>query len=106
MYYILWDYNINLFKSETHSLTQDFLNNLHSNYFYPIIHKLTRVIDRSATLIDNILTNALNKVLQSGIYSDITDHFPIFQFTLLDNYKEKQSNATIVCRKFNEKKQG
>ena len=69
MCYILGDYNINLFKSETHSPTQDFLNNLYSNYFYPIIHKPTRVTDRSATLIDNIITNSLNKVLQSGIFT-------------------------------------
>lgn len=70
MCYILGDYNINLFKSETHSPTQDFLNVLYSNYFYPIIHKPTRVAARSATLIDNIL-NCLNKVP----YSDVGYYF-------------------------------
>ena len=55
-------------KNDSHSPTQDFLNILYSNYFYPIIHKPSiRVTDRSATLIDNILTNSLNNVLQSGI---------------------------------------
>lgn len=104
MCYILGDYNINLFKSETHSSTQDFLNNLYSNYFYPIIHKPTRVTDRSATLIDNILTNSLNKVLQSGIlYSDISDHFPIFQFTVFDEHKGTHFDIKRTYRKFNER---
>ena len=104
MCYILGDYNINLFKSETHSPTQDFLNNLYSNYFYPIIHKPTRVTDRSATLIDNILTNSLNKVLQSGIfYSDISDHFPIFQLSILDEHKDTHSDIKVTYRKFNER---
>ena len=102
MCYVLGDYNINLFKSETHSPTQDFLNNLYSNNFYPIIHKPTRMTDRYATLIDNILTNSLNKVSQSGIfYSDII--LIIFQFTLFDKYKEAQSDIKVTYRKFNER---
>ncbi len=87
-----------------HSPTQDFLNTLYSNYFYPIIHKPTRVTDRSATLIDNILSNCLNKEMHSGIlYSDITDHFPIFQFTVLNNNIENQANIKVTYRKYNKR---
>ena len=49
--------------------------------FLPTINKPTRVTDISisATLIDNIITNAnLSNVISSIIYFDISDHFPIF----------------------------
>ena len=50
-----------------------------SQSFLPTINKPTRVTDIYATLIDNIITNAnLSNVISSIIYSDISDHFPIF----------------------------
>lgn len=68
MCHILWDYNIHLLRSETHSPAQEFLNNLCLNYFIPIIHKPTGVTDRSATLIANAVTSVLNKVQLFGIF--------------------------------------
>lgn len=82
--YILGDFNINLFKSKLNTQTGDFLNILYSNYFFPLIHKSTRVKENSATLIDNILTNSLSEGMKSGVlYSDLSDHFPIFQYSLI-----------------------
>ena len=56
--------------------------NAHS--FYPLISKPTRITDQSATLIDNIFTNNLEKDLTSGLfYTHISDHLPLFQITNL-----------------------
>jgi len=49
--YIIGDFNINLFKNKSHTQPGDFLNTLYSNYFFPLIHKSTRVKKNSATLI-------------------------------------------------------
>lgn len=54
--YILGDFNLNLLNYDTDTLTGDFLNVLYSSYFFPLIHKATRVKEKSATLIDNILS--------------------------------------------------
>ena len=46
---------------------------------YPLIDKPTRICASSQTLIDNIFTNAICEEFQSGIlYTDISDHLPIF----------------------------
>lgn len=86
VYNILGDFNINLFKKEIHSETDEVLNQLNANYFFPAITKPTRITDSSATLIDNILFNTLNCKTKSGIlFTDISDHFPIFQIAELGN---------------------
>lgn len=46
--FLLGDFN-NLFKSENHSLTLDFLNTLYSSYLQPLIYKPTRVTSSSDT---------------------------------------------------------
>ena len=57
---------------------------MNANSFYPLISKPTRITDQSATLIDNIFTNNLEKDLTSGLfYTHISDHLPLFQITNL-----------------------
>ena len=48
------DMNIDLLKFEIHRRTDDYLNNLFSHRFLPVISKPTRVTNTSATLIDHI----------------------------------------------------
>lgn len=55
--YVFGDFNKDLLKFETCSLSQDFLLSLQSCYLFPTIDKPTRVYNNSATLIDNIFTN-------------------------------------------------
>lgn len=50
-------------ENKLDTLTDDFLNTLYSSYFFPVIHKSTRVKENSATLIDNILTNSLSNLM-------------------------------------------
>ena len=46
---------------------------------FSLINKPTRITNRSATLIDNIFTNAFEISHNSGILlNDLSDHLPIF----------------------------
>ena len=55
-----------------------------SNSLYPLISKPTRITSSTATLIDNIFTNNLELNMNSGIlYTDLSDHLPVFQVTHL-----------------------
>ena len=52
------DFNINLLSYETLSDTNNFLNSMISHNLLPHVLQPTRVTDHSATVIDNIFTNA------------------------------------------------
>jgi hypothetical protein len=57
-----------------------------SSMLLPIISKPARITSKTATLIDKIFTNSIHKTQLSGIlYSDISDHLPIF---LINNENE------------------
>ena len=80
--YICGDFNINLLNIEKHSLSNKFLDIFLENGYYPLITHPTRITSNSATLIDNIYTNVLNKNISSGLFiTDISDHLPNFQIT-------------------------
>ena len=80
--FIFGDYNINILSFDTYNPTGEFINVMSSNGFYPLISKPTRTTSHTATLIDNIFTNDLDHDKFSGIlWSDISDHLPIFQIT-------------------------
>ena len=95
--YLIGDYNIDLLKTDVHSHSSEFLDTLLSNNFIPLINKPTRDNGKTATIIDNIFTNEFsdNKYYQGIIFSDISDHFPIFHInenTGID--KAMQDNTT------------
>src|SRR6218665_2115072 len=77
--YICGDFNLNLMNYDSHAPTNEFLNNMFSSGFRPLITSPTRLTEHYATLIDNIFSNALTYKEISGIlYADISDHLPIF----------------------------
>ena len=55
--YLVGDLNIDLLKHEEHRPTSDFVDILYANNMFPLIVKPTRVTDKSATLIDHIMTD-------------------------------------------------
>ena len=75
--YIMGDFNLDLLKHANNHSSQEFLETFLSASFLPLISKPTRVVNHSATLIDNILCNTLPLPDSSIILSDITDHYPI-----------------------------
>ena len=60
--------------------TQDLLNIFFDNKFVPTIIKPTKIAHNTATLIDNLYLKINSKKdIKSGlIFSDISDHLPIF----------------------------
>ena len=77
--FIMTDANINLLSYKWCKYAQEFLHLLQSYSFIPTIDKPTRVLNKSATLIDNIFINTYDANVYSGnIVSDISDHYTQF----------------------------
>ena len=96
---ILGDFNLDLLKFETHSGTNDFLNILVSSYFQPQILQPTRITDHSATLIDNIFFNSLERLTISGnLIYDLTDHLP--NFLVVSKFSSLPENVKIFKRDY------
>ena len=96
------DFIVNLINYDKKRGTYNFLE-LHFNHnFTPQITLPTRVIDKSATLIDNIFVNNPSfNYLSGNITSSISDHLP--QFIILENFKGsnlKQEQVSTTCRHF------
>ena len=96
--YLMGDFNIDALKIGNNCTTDTFINQLLSSSFYPLITKPTRITERSATLIDNILTNRLNNCNINGIlFSDLSDHLPLF--TIEKNVKVKYQNSSCSMKR-------
>ena len=98
--FLLGDYNVNLLNHLDHKETSDFVNSLLSYSFYPLITKPTRIVNTSSTLIDNIFCSELlilNRSVNGLLYTDISDHLPIFCVIKLYEHK-KQSDECLYHR--------
>ena len=79
--YIMGDFNIDLLKSGSHRQSSDFLEVFYAGGFYPLVSLPTRLTDETATLIDNIWTNNIERQINSGLVTvRISDHLPIYSF--------------------------
>ena len=84
---MLGDNNINLLNVDKHAPRQDFADAMFSHCFFPVINKPTRVTE-SATLIDNIFYNNYvenSNSLAGILYTDISDHFPVYHIDYSDD---------------------
>ena len=76
---LLGDTNIDLLKFNIHNDTSCYIDILLNQGMLPLITLPTRIKNRSATLIDHIMTNAQDDIYDTGILlSDISDHLPVF----------------------------
>ena len=90
----------NILNYENHSPTQELLDMFYSFLLLPYITKPTRVTTNSATLIDNIFCNDITNIENtfSGIlYSDVSDHLPIFY---IDNLKKQKPETKYINKRF------
>ena len=79
--YLCGDFNINLLQIQTNQHFNQFYDSVTSTGFIPKITLFTRILETSATLIDNIFTNNKDRVHVSGILSrTFSDHQMIFSF--------------------------
>ena len=100
--FIIGDFNIDVSKpNRCGKATQDFTNLLLSYSHFPLIHKPTRIVKSSASLIDNMYTNYTYDSCNCGILcSDVSDHFPVFCIIDCLSMTDKKSN-TVTKRNFN-----
>ena len=63
----------------THGPTSDFLEKFIVGGFYPNVSLPTRLMDTTATLIDNIMTKNREARMETGLVTvRVSDHLPIF----------------------------
>ena len=58
--HIMGDFNLDLLNTDSHSVTNEFINTSFSHMLYPLISKPTRITSYSTTLIDKIFTNNIS----------------------------------------------
>ena len=76
---LMGDMNVDLLKFNDHTQTGEYLDNIFSHGFLPVISRPTRVCRSSATLIDHIYINNITDQCKSGIViNDVADHYGIF----------------------------
>ena len=93
-FFLMGDFNIDTCKPyRCGSSTQNFTNLLLPSSYFPLIDKPTRIINKSATMLDNIYSNYCLDNCNCGILcTDFSGHFPVF--CIIDNIslacKQKQ----------------
>ena len=97
--YLTGDFNIDLLKSDVCEYSNRFCEQLFTSSFFPLINRPTRITQHTATLIDNIFSNDLDQLessINGLIFSDISDHLPIFHLASLSSntdVSEKGNNS-------------
>ena len=100
--YLMGDFNIDLLKSESCDYANRFIEQLFTSSFVPLITKPTRITEHTATIIDNIFTNNIEKVensINGIIFTDISDHLPILHMFDSKNPVENSTKQTNVIYK-------
>ena len=89
---IAGDCNLDLLKTSHVEATSEFLNNLMTHSFNPVIRSPTRITSKSATILDNIFINCNTHYDSAIVYSDISDHLPVAVHIELKLDSRKKSN--------------
>ena len=77
--YIMGDFNINLLDYNLSPPVENFINQMISKNFLPIINRPTRVTPHSCTLIYYIFCNRVDEVESSEVITkNISYHYPVF----------------------------
>jgi len=92
------DMNIDFKNFGFRTKTSDYLDNIFSHGFLPVITKRIRISTTSATLIDHIYSNNLSTMANSGIIiTNVTDRFATFH---MKNINRNKANSTNKVRLF------
>jgi hypothetical protein len=101
--YLMGDFNIDL-QQQKCCHTKDFINLLNTYFYYPTITKPTRITESTATVIDNIFCNNINRNISKthvGIFvTDISDHLPIFLLEKQQTYQKQFEQEKFKCRDY------
>ena len=99
MLFVCGDFNIDLFNTSKNYSTAEFINAMYTMSLYPSITRPTRITKHSATLIDNIFTNVIDRKIVSGLLiNDISDHLPVFTTLQSSTRTKTDCKITILTR--------
>lgn len=91
-YIIFGDFNVDLLKHQNNS----YVDSVYAEGCFCLIDKPTRITSHSATLLDHVYSNILEKTLSTDILLfDISDHLPT---TCSLNLKPDRTNNNRMCR--------
>ena len=101
-HYVMGDFNINM--AEDNSLNEKSGTELmhafcKGNMLLPLIRNPTRITQKSATIIDNILTNTKEHVTAGVVTTSIADHFTTFVAVRDKKTVRKEKNKGIIHEK-------
>jgi hypothetical protein len=99
--YLMGDFNLDLMNSDAHAQTAQFLDLIYSFSFYPLVDKPTRITPHSSTLIHNIFVNSFQEHISGLLYTDVSDHLPIFAVDS-SSRGEATENRVTKYRRINE----
>ena len=94
------DFNLNLLNSESHAPTGEFLDTMLSKMLFPLISKPSRITANTASLIDNIFTNDYAQIKCGLLFTDISDHFPVFSLSKSTSTSDSSENESNFIRNF------
>ena len=96
-YMIAGDYNINLLDYPNDSHVAEFVDLNFQHGCIPLITKPTRIMNSSATCIDNIITNKPRQNTINGILMEsISDHLPVFHLKHCNPPKSESKQSSTV----------
>ena len=97
--HIMGDFNFNLLQYDVSPNVQNYVDTMYSSGFFPCTNKPTRVTSHSATIIDVIWTNDIEKARKNGIlFSDVTDHFA--PFTIVKRCRMNNEPVRVTYRDY------
>ena len=90
------DFDIDLLKYSTDINSQSLIDTAASHGFAQVISRPTRITDHSATLIDHIFINNVNKLVSSSVVSiDLSDHLGPYARLSLDPSYDSNTHYII-----------
>ena len=80
--FLMGDFNVDLLKYNTNDNTNNFINQMYSLSFYPLITKPTRITSTTTKLTYNIFENKFDGNFRTGLlFTDLSDHLPVLQIS-------------------------
>ena len=95
------DLTIDFLKSDIHKSTSSLIDVFYSNNAFPLITKPTRVTDKTATLIDHILTNNFDvnaSHMQGILCNSISDQYAVFHIACNTMMNGSLNDDEVITR--------
>ena len=98
---MIGDFNINCLKYHENAKTKHFYDNTFEKAANPIINRPTRILEHSASLIDNILTTGIftNTLKKDIIKLDLSNHFQML-FSIQLTKERLQEDVIKIQKEF------